>query len=59
MFRLDARGGVVRLTVTEAPHESHDEKYKEGGRRGSPMMLCELKILLETGCPLSKFDRSA
>jgi len=58
-FQLDALGDVVRLTVMESHHESIDEKYKEGGRRGWPVILCGLKSLLETGRPLPPFDMSA
>ncbi len=55
-FTLEPLGDVVRLTVMESHHESIPEKYKEGGRRGWPVILCGLKSLLETGRPLPKFE---
>ncbi|HLQ26487.1 MAG TPA: SRPBCC family protein [Acidiferrobacterales bacterium] len=58
-YQLDPLGGVVRLTVMESHDESLAEKYKEGGRRGWPVILCGLKSLLETGRPLPQFDFSA
>jgi uncharacterized protein YndB with AHSA1/START domain len=58
-FAIDPLGEVVRLTVMESHHDSLDEKYKEGGRRGWPVILCGLKTLLETGRSLPNFDWSA
>lgn len=51
-YRIEPLGDVVRLTVTESHDESLPEKYKEGGRRGWPVILCGLKTLLETGRPM-------
>lgn len=58
-FQLEPLGDVVRLTVTESHDEALPEKYKEGGRRGWPIILCGLKSLLETGRTLPAFDMSA
>jgi hypothetical protein len=43
----------------ESHDESISEKYREGGRRGWPVILCGLKSLLETGRPLPAFDFTA
>jgi activator of Hsp90 ATPase-like protein len=40
---------VVRLTLSEMHSPKLDDKYKEGGKRGWPMILSGLKTLLETG----------
>lgn len=55
-WQLDALGDVVRLTLFESHDESLPEKYREGGRRGWPVIMSGLKTLLETGHPLPKFD---
>jgi uncharacterized protein YndB with AHSA1/START domain len=57
-YQIEQIGDVVRLTVLESHHESVDEKYKEGGRKGWPAVLCGLKTLLETGRPLPEIDLS-
>jgi uncharacterized protein YndB with AHSA1/START domain len=54
-YRLDACGDVTRLTVSEFHHPTIDPKYKEGGRKGWPIILSGLKTLLETGRPLPAF----
>ncbi|HEY4248871.1 MAG TPA: SRPBCC family protein [Lacunisphaera sp.] len=55
-FQLEALGGVVRLTITEAHPQLPDERLLEGGRRGWPAILSGLKTLVETGHPLPPFD---
>ena len=56
-FQIDALvADDVRLTVREFHHPSIDEKYKQGGRTGWPIILSGLKSLLETGRPLPAFQ---
>ena len=55
-YQIDDLGKVVRLTMTEAHQIELDDKMLEGGRRGWPVILNNLKTLLETGCPLPEFD---
>lgn len=55
-YQIDDLGPVVRLTMTEAHQIELDEKMLEGGRRGWPVILNNLKTLLETGHPLPSFD---
>ena len=57
-FQIDNLGEVVRLTLTESHSEHLDDRLLEGGRRGWPVILCNMKTLLETGHPLPKFDMS-
>lgn len=51
-FTIEPAGEVVRLTLSEAHSPKLDDKYKEGGKRGWPMILSGLKTLLEIGKPL-------
>jgi hypothetical protein len=46
-YKIDALGGVVRLTTVESHPTPIDEKYYEGGRRGWPVILSGLKTLLK------------
>jgi uncharacterized protein YndB with AHSA1/START domain len=55
-YQLDRLGEVVRLTMTEAHPEPIEERFLEGGRRGWPVILSNLKTLMETGRPLPEFD---
>ncbi len=55
-YRIDDLGKVVRLTMTESHQIDLDEKMLEGGRRGWPVILNNLKTLLETGQPMPEFD---
>jgi uncharacterized protein YndB with AHSA1/START domain len=55
-YQIDDLGKVVRLTMTEAHQIELDEKMLEGGRRGWPVILNNLKTLLETGNPMPEFD---
>jgi len=55
-YQLDDLGKVVRLTMIEAHQIELDEKMLEGGRRGWPVILNNLKTLLETGKPMPEFD---
>lgn len=55
-YQIDDLGKVSRLTVTEAHQIELDEKMLEGGRRGWPVILNNLKTLLETGHPMPAFD---
>jgi len=55
-YQIDDLGKVVRLTMTEAHQIELPEKMLEGGRRGWPVILNNLKTLLETGSPLPPFD---
>lgn len=55
-YLIEELGPVVRLTMTEAHQIELDEKILEGGRRGWPVILNNLKTLLETGKPLPAFD---
>jgi uncharacterized protein YndB with AHSA1/START domain len=57
-FQLDHLGEVVRLTMAESHPAPIDVRLLEGGRRGWPVILCNLKTLLETGRALPKFDMS-
>ena len=52
-FVIEPVGDVVRLTLIEAHSPALDEKYKQGGKHGWPMILSGLKTLLETGKPLA------
>lgn len=52
-FDIEPLDGAVRLVVSEFHHPTIDEKYKEGGRKGWPMILSGLKSLLETGRQLA------
>jgi uncharacterized protein YndB with AHSA1/START domain len=52
-YEIEAVGGVVRLTMTEAHPTPIPAYLLEGGRRGWPMILSGLKTLLETGNPLA------
>lgn len=45
-FEIEPLGNVVRLTVSEFHHRNLDEKFKEGGRKGWPILLSGLKTLL-------------
>ncbi len=42
-------GEVVRLTMTESHPTPTPDYMLEGGRRGWPVILCGLELLLETG----------
>jgi uncharacterized protein YndB with AHSA1/START domain len=55
-YQIDDLGKVVRLTMTEAHQIELDDKMLEGGRRGWPVILNNLKTLLETGEPMPEFD---
>ena len=55
-YQIDDLGEVVRLTMTESHQIELDEKMLEGGRRGWPVILNNLKTLLETGQPMPAFD---
>jgi uncharacterized protein YndB with AHSA1/START domain len=55
-YQIDDLGQVVRLTMTEAHQIDLDERMLEGGRRGWPVILNNLKTLLETGHPMPPFD---
>ena len=55
-YQIDDLGQVVRLTMTESHQIELDEKMLEGGRRGWPVILNNLKTLLETGRPMPAFD---
>jgi len=55
-YQIDDLGKVVRLTMTESHQIELDEKMLEGGRRGWPVILNNLKTLLETGQPMPAFD---
>ena len=55
-FEIEPLGNLVRLTVSEFHHRNLDEKFKEGGRKGWPIILSGLKTLLETGQPLPTFE---
>lgn len=57
-FQIDALGDVSRLTLTEAHSDNIDDRLLEGGRHGWPIILCNLKTMLETGHPMPKFDMS-
>jgi hypothetical protein len=52
-FRIEDFGNVVRLSISEGVEESVDPRYREGGRKGWPMIVAGLKTLLETGKPLA------
>lgn len=51
-YEIEAVGGAVRLTMTEAHPTPIPAYLLDGGRRGWPMILSGLKSLLETGKPL-------
>jgi uncharacterized protein YndB with AHSA1/START domain len=53
-FSLKQSNDIVRLTMKELHHESVEEKYLDGGRKGWPIILSGLKTLLETGKPMSE-----
>jgi uncharacterized protein YndB with AHSA1/START domain len=55
-YQIDDLGKVVRLTMTESHQIDLDDTMLEGGRRGWPVILNNLKTLLETGKPLPEFD---
>jgi len=55
-YQIDDLGEVVRLTMTEAHQVELGENLLEGGRRGWPAILSNLKTLLEKGRPLPSFD---
>lgn len=55
-YQIDDLGKVVRLTMTEAHQIELDERMLEGGRRGWPVILNNLKTLLETGSPMPPFQ---
>lgn len=55
-FKLEPLGGVVRLTLVEAHPDLPDERLLEGGRRGWPAILSNLKTLVETGRPFPPYD---
>jgi len=55
-YQIDDLGKVVRLTMTESHQIELDDKMLEGGRRGWPVILNNLKTLLETGEPMPEFD---
>jgi uncharacterized protein YndB with AHSA1/START domain len=55
-YQIDDLGKVVRLTMTEAHQIDLDDKLLEGGRRGWPVILNNLKTLIETGKPMPEFD---
>jgi len=55
-YQIDDLGKVVRLTMIESHQIELDDKVLEGGRRGWPVILNNLKTLLETGSPLPAFD---
>ncbi len=55
-YQIDDLGKVVRLTMTEAHQVELDDAMLEGGRRGWPVILNNLKTLLETGRPMPEFD---
>lgn len=55
-YQIDDLGPVSRLTMTEAHQIELDEKMLEGGRRGWPVILNNLKTLLETGLPMPQFN---
>jgi uncharacterized protein YndB with AHSA1/START domain len=55
-YQIDDLGKVVRLTMTEAHQIELDDKMLEGGRRGWPVILNNLKTLLETGQAMPPFD---
>jgi len=55
-YQIDDLGKVVRLTMTEAHQIDLDDRMLEGGRRGWPVILNNLKTLLETGQPMPEFD---
>jgi hypothetical protein len=55
-YQIDDLGQVVRLTMTEAHQIELEERMLEGGRRGSPVIVNNLKILLETGQPMPPFN---
>ena len=55
-YEIDELGKVVRLTMTGSHQIALDEKMLEGGRRGWPVILNNLKTLLETGQPMPEFD---
>ena len=55
-YQIDDLGKVARLTMTESHQIELDDKMLEGGRRGWPVILNNLKTLLETGQPMPQFD---
>ena len=55
-YQIDDLGKVVRLTMTEAHQIDLDDKILEGGRRGWPVILNNLKTLIETGSPMPEFN---
>lgn len=56
-FQIEHAGdGVVRLTMTESHPELQDLSLLDGGRRGWPAILSNLKTYLETGEPLPPFS---
>lgn len=54
MFELEEGGGVVRLTTTHDEFEPNSKVYR-ACTDGWPMILSNLKTLLETGRPLPEF----
>jgi len=55
-YQIDDLGRVLRLTLTEAHKMDLEDRLLEGGRRGWPVILSNLKSLLETGEPMPDFD---
>ena len=49
IWLIEPGGEVTRLTVAEYHPPCLDPTFREGGRRGWPMILSGLKTLLETG----------
>lgn len=51
-YDIEAMGGVVKLTMTQANDIELKPEHLEGGKQGWPIILSGLKSLLETGKPL-------
>ena len=51
-YEIEAAGGAVKLTMTEAHSWDIPDAILAGGRSGWPAILSSLKSMLETGKPL-------
>jgi uncharacterized protein YndB with AHSA1/START domain len=56
-FTMEENGGVVRLTIVHESFPSESKVFRACSD-GWPMILCNLKTLLETGMPLPAFTFS-
>ena len=52
-YEIEVSGEAVRLTMTESNSWNIPDAILEGGRRGWPAILSNLKSVLETGKPLA------